>query len=103
MHTQNTQTERINETIAQSVKAKNRNGKAEYYDLPVNDMEPPIGLDDASSSDGQHVDMRNHIHVEDYFNSIRDFLNDYMLRDMGYERRMQEINGNNNDVQRRTS
>ena len=57
-------------------------------------MEPPIDLDDASSSDGQQVDMRN-LHVEDYFNSIGDFKNDYMLREMESERRMQEINENN--------
>ena len=47
--------------------------KAEYYDLSGrgDDMEPPIDLDEASSSDGQ-VDMRNHTHVEDYFSSTRD-------------------------------
>ena len=66
-------------------------------------MEPPIDLDDASSSDGQQVDMRSHTHVEDYVNSIRDIKNDYMLREMGSERRVQEINENNNGVQRRTS
>ena len=81
--------------ITQSAKAKKRNGKAEYYDLSGNDMEPPIDLDDASSSNGQQVDMRNHIHVEDYFNPIRDIKNDHMLREMEPERRMQEINGNN--------
>ena len=31
----------------------------------------PLGLDEDSSSDGQN-DTRNHIHIEDYFNSIRD-------------------------------
>ena len=43
-HTQNTQTQRINEMITPSVKAKQRNGKAEYYDLSGRDdeMEPPI-------------------------------------------------------------
>ena len=51
---------------------KLKNGKAEYYDLPGRDedMEPPFDLDEASSSDG-HVDMRKHVHVEDYFGSIR--------------------------------
>ena len=57
-------------------------------------MEPPIDLDDASSSDGQ-VDMRSHIHVEDYLNSIRDIKNDYMLREMEAERRSKEISENN--------
>ena len=66
-HTQNTQTERINAMITESVSAR----KAKYYDLFENDMEPPIDVDDAPSSDGQ-FDMRNHTHVEDYFNSIRD-------------------------------
>ena len=80
-HTQNTQTQKTNEMITQSAKAKKRNGKAEYYDLSGrdDDMEPPIDLDEASSSDGQ-VDMRNHTHVEDYLNSIRDIKNDRMLR-----------------------
>ena len=35
-HTQNTQTERINEMITESVNAKKRNAKAEYYDLSGN-------------------------------------------------------------------
>ena len=80
--------------LTQSVKAKKENGKAEYYDLFRNYMEPPIDLDDASSSDGQQADMRNHIHVEDYFNSMRDIKNDYMLREMESESRMQEIKEN---------
>ena len=73
------------------LKLKKRNGKAEYYDLSGDDMEPPIDLDDASSSDGQQVGMRNHIHVEDHFNSMKDIKNDGMLREMESERRMQEI------------
>ena len=83
-HTQNTQTEGINEMITESVTAKKRNAKAQYCDLSGNDMEPPLDLDEdsssSSSSDGQN-DMRNHIHVEDYFNSIRDIKNEFMLRD----------------------
>ena len=95
VHTQNTQTQRINEMITQSVKAEKRNGKAKYNDLPGrDDMEPPLDLDEASSSDGQ-VDMRNHIHVEDYFSSVRDIKNDYMLRELEAERRLKEINENN--------
>ena len=39
--------------------------------------------------------MRNHIHVEDYFSSIWDIENDYMLREMEAERRLKEINENN--------
>ena len=58
-------------------------------------MEPSIDLDDASSSDGQQVDMINHIHVEDYFKPIRDIKNEYMLREMESERMMQKISGNN--------
>ena len=34
-------------------------------------MEPPLDLGEDPSSDGQG-DMRNHIHIEDYVNSIRD-------------------------------
>ena len=58
-------------------------------------MEPQIDLHDdssSSSSDGQN-DRRNHIHIEDYFNSIRDLKNESMLRGMEAERRMQEITG----------
>ena len=82
--------------ITQSVKAKQRNGKAEYCDLSGrdDDMEPPIDLDEASSSDGQ-VDMRNHTHVEDYLSSIRDIKNDCMLRELEAERRWGNINENN--------
>ena len=58
-------------------------------------MEPPIELDDASSSDGQQDGMRNHIHVEDYFNPIRCIKNDYMLRELEAERRLNEISENN--------
>ena len=94
-HTQHSQTKGINEMITQSVKAK-KNGKAEYYDLSGrDDMEPPLELDETSSSDGQQVDMRNHIHVEDYFSSVRDIKNDYMLRELEAERRLKEINENN--------
>ena len=78
----------------ESVKAKQRNAKAEYYDLSGTDMEPPLELDEDSSSDGQS-DMRSHIHIEDYFNSIRDIKHDSMLREMEAERSMQEINENN--------
>ena len=58
------------------------------------DMEPPIDLDEASSSDGQ-VDMRNHFHVEDYFSSTGGIKNDYMLREMEAERRLKKTNENN--------
>ena len=57
-------------------------------------MEPPLDLDEDSSSDGQN-DMRNHIHIEDFFNSVRDIKNESVLREMEAERRMQEISGNN--------
>ena len=93
-HTQNTQTERINEMITENVKAKKRNAQAEYYDLSGNDMEPPLDFEDSSSSDGQN-DRRNHIHIGDYFNSIRDIKNESRLREMEAERRMQETNENN--------
>ena len=53
-HTQNTQTERINEIVTESVNDKQRNAKAEYYDLRGNEMEPPLDLDEVSSSDGQN-------------------------------------------------
>ena len=57
-------------------------------------MEPPLDLGEDSSSDGQN-DMRNHIHIEDHFSSIKDIKNESMLREMEAERRMQEISGNN--------
>ena len=57
-------------------------------------MEPPLDLDEDSPSDGQNG-IRNHIHIEDYFNSARDIKNESTLREMEAERRMQEINGNN--------
>ena len=57
-------------------------------------MEPPIDLDEASSSDGQ-VDTRKHFHVEDYVSSIRDIKNDYMLSELEAERRLKEINEHN--------
>ena len=50
-HTQNTQTERINELITESVNAKKRNAKAEYCDLSGNEMKPPLDLDEDPSSD----------------------------------------------------
>ena len=57
-------------------------------------MEPPLDLDEDPSSDWQN-DMGSHIHIEDYFNSIRDIKNEPMLREMEAERRTQEINENN--------
>ena len=60
-------------------------------------MEPPLDLDEdsaSSSSDGQN-DRRNHIHIEDYLNSIRGIKNEPMLREMEAERRMKEITENN--------
>ena len=64
-HTHNTQTERINAMITENANAR----KAEYYDLTGTDMEPPLELD--SSSPDERNYRRNHIHIEDYFNSIR--------------------------------
>ena len=90
-HTQNTATERINAMLTESINAR----KAEYFDLSGNDMEPQHQLDSSSSSsDGQNY-SRNHIHIDDYFNSIRDLKNESMLREMEAERRSQEITDNN--------
>ena len=71
--------------------------KAEYYDLSGNDMEPPLELDTSSSSDEQHY-TRNHIHIDDFFNSIRDLKNESILRGMEAERRNKEIIDNNTMV-----
>ena len=79
--------------ITESVNAKKKSSQAEYYDLSETDMEPPLELD-SSSSDEQNY-RRNHIHIEDYFNSIRDLNNEPMLKEMEAERRMQEITENN--------
>ena len=65
--------------------------KAEYFDLSGNDMEPHEL--DSPSSDGQNY-SRNHIHIEDHFNSMRDLQNEPISREMGSERRNQEINDN---------
>ena len=89
-HTQNTATERINSMLTGSINAR----KAEYFDLFGYDMEPPHELDSSSSSDGPNY-SRNHIHIEDHFNSMGDLKKDSMLREMGSERRSQEINDNN--------
>ena len=80
-HTQNTQTERINAMITESINAR----KAGYYDLSGN------ALDTSSSPSGGQHDSRNHIHIDDYVNSIRDLQNEPILREMEAERRSQEI------------
>ena len=79
-HTQNTQTERINAAITENVNAR----KAEYYVLPGNELDTS-----PSSSDGQNH-SRNLIHIDDYFNSIRDLQNESILREMEAERRSQD-------------
>ena len=78
--------------ITESVNAK----KAEYYDISGSDMEPQLELDSSSSSSSdEETYRRNHIHIEDYLNSIRDLKNESMLKEMEAERRMQEITENN--------
>ena len=58
-YTQNTQTQRINEMMTKSVKAKKNNDNAEYFELsPGGDMDQ-LDLEEVASSDGQ-VDMRNY-------------------------------------------
>ena len=57
-------------------------------------MEPQHQLDSSSSPDGQNH-SRNHIHIDDYFDSIGDLKNESMLREMESERRNQEIIENN--------
>ena len=67
-HTQNTAVARINAMLTESINAR----KAEFFDLSENGMEPQHELESSSSSsDGQNY-SRKHIHVDDYFNSIRD-------------------------------
>ena len=87
-HTQDTATARINAMLTENINAR----KAEYFDLSGTDMEPQHELEppSSSSSDGQNY-SRNHIHIDDYFNSIRDLKNESMLREMETERRNQEI------------
>ena len=76
--------------ITKAVKANS----AEYYELSeMDDMEPQLDLDETSSSDG-HVDLSNYLHVHDYLDSIRDLENDFRLKELETERRLQEINGN---------
>ena len=95
-HTQNTATERINAMLTENYNAT----KAEYYDLFGNYMEPLHELDTSpspSSSDGQNY-HRNHIHIDDHFNSIRDLKNESFLREMEAERKNKEITDNNTMV-----
>ena len=66
-------------------------------------MEPPLDLDEASSSSDGQVDMRNQIHAEDHFHSIRAIKNDFMLRELEAERRPNDINENNDNFESRTS
>ena len=90
-HTQNTATARINAMLTENINSR----KAEYFDISGTDMEPQHELESSSSSsDGQNY-RRNHIHIDDYFNSIRDLKNESMLRGMETERRNQEIIENN--------
>ena len=90
-HTQNTAISKINAMLTESINA----GKAEFFDLSENDMEPQHELESSSSSSGGQNYSRNHIHIDAYFNSIRDLNNESMLREMEAERRTQEIIENN--------
>ena len=75
-------------------RASKANAHTEFFDLSSkDDMEPPIELDIASTSDGQ-VDLSNYIHVEDYMGSVRNLENERRLEVLETERRMQEINEN---------
>ena len=93
-HTQNTAIERINTMLTESINSR----KAEYFDLSGNDMEPQHELDSSSSSSSVVQNYsRNHILIDDNFNSIRDLKNE-MLREMESERRNQEIIENNTEM-----
>ena len=93
-YTQNTQTQRSSEMITKAVKAKINTDNAEHFELSsVGDMDQ-LDFEEVASSDGQ-VDMRNYIHIYDYQGSVRNIENDFTLKEMGHERRMQEINVNN--------
>ena len=76
-YTQDTQTQRTNEMQARASKAKSDTA---YFEMSSrDDMEPPLELDTASSSD-ELVDVSNCIHVEDHMASIRNLQNDHRLR-----------------------
>ena len=98
--TQDTQTQRIQEMITRASNLRKANENAEYYELsPGDDMEPPLELDSASSSNsghpaGQQVDLSNYIHVVDYMGLVRYLENERRLGVFEMERRMHEINGN---------
>ena len=67
-----------------------KNAKNDYFELSSRgDMEPPLELDTASSSD-EPVDLSNCIHVEDHKASIANIQNDHRLTQLGNEKRMQE-------------
>ena len=72
MYTHEISKPRIQEMLTRASKASAKNANAkndstEFFEMSSRgDMEPPLELDSASSSDGQ-VGISNHIHVEDYF------------------------------------
>ena len=82
-YTQDTKSQRIKEMLTRARnlrKANATNDNIEFFEIsPRGDMEPPLELDSASSSDGQ-VDISNYNHVEDYFGSIRNLENDQRLK-----------------------
>ena len=104
-YTQDTQTKLIQEMItrANNLRKANENANTEFFELSSagDDMEPQIELNSASSSNpghpaGQPVDLSNYIHVVDYMGSVRNLENERRLEVFETERRMQEINENNN-------
>ena len=79
--------------LTESINAR----KTEFFDLSENDTEPQHQVDSSpssSSSAGQNY-SRNHIPIEDYFNSVRDLKTESMLREMESERRHQDMIENN--------
>ena len=100
-HTQNTQTQRIQELITRASNLRKANNNAEDCELSSgDDMEHPLELDAASSSNpghpaGQQVDLSNYIHVMDSMGSVRNLENDRRLTEFEIQRRMREISGNN--------
>ena len=88
-HTQNTATEGTNAMLTERTNSR----KAEFYDLSGNEVD----TSSSPSSDEQKY-SRNHIHIDVHFNSTRDLQNESILRELGAERRNQDINDNNTMV-----
>ena len=72
-------------------RASKANANTEYFEMSSRgDMEPPLELDTAPSSD-ERVYLSNHIHVDDHMAPVRNIENDNKLTQLENEQRMHDI------------